>query len=141
DLDRTFQPGSLLEFLAQSDVVMNTLPLTPETRGLLGAREFAAMRKGSVLINTGRGATIRTDDLVTALAAGKPGAALLDVTDPEPLPADHPLWQMPNVVITPHYSGSHEMYAQRCEPIFLENLRRYLAGEPLTNVVDKEAGY
>jgi D-2-hydroxyacid dehydrogenase (NADP+) len=141
DLRRVFGPGELMEFLAESDVVMNTLPLTPETRGLLSTREFAAMRPGSVLINTGRGATIDTDALTAGLRSGRPGAALLDVTDPEPLPSDHPLWTMANVFITPHYSGAHSGYDTRANRIFLENLSRYVDGRPLTHVVDKTAGY
>lgn len=141
DLERTFGPADLIPFLERSDVVMNTLPVTHETRGLLGAKQLASMKPGSVLVNTGRGATIRTDELVEALKQGRPGAALLDVTDPEPLPDGHPLWTMKNVVITPHYSGSHSGYSTRAEAIFLDNLDRYLRDEPLTHVVDKMAGY
>ena len=82
-----------------------------------------------------------TEALIAALNEKRLGAALLDVTDPEPLPDDHPLWTTGNVFITPHYSGSHPTYGERANQIFLENLRRYLAGEPLRNVVDKREGY
>ena len=106
-------------------------------------REHLAAGQGvrAIVINTGRGGTIHTDALMDALRTGRLGAALLDVTDPEPLPPDHPLWSMENVYITPHYSGSHPQYWERADRIFLENLRRYLAGEPMINVVDQAEGY
>lgn len=129
------------EMLAQCDFIMNTLPLTPETIHFLGEAEFAAMRIGVLLFNIGRGKTIDTAALVRALQAGKVGGAGLDVTDPEPLPPDHSLWQMPNVIISPHYAGLHPEYAEKSAHLFLENLRRYLRGETLLNVVDKAAGY
>lgn len=140
-VERMYRLDEHLEFFAQSDVVMNTLPLTPKTRGFMGRAEFAALRLGAIVINTGRGATIDTDALLESLRSGHLRAALLDVTDPEPLPPGHPLWDMENVFITPHYSGSHLAYNQRADAIFLDNLRRYLAGEPLTNVVDKNEEY
>lgn len=92
-------------------------------------------------MNLGRGGTIDTNALVEALRSGHLGGAGLDVTDPEPLPADHPLWRLPNVLITPHYSGAQPGYLQHVGEIFLDNLGRYLRGEPLRNVVDKHAGY
>lgn len=141
DVDRMYTPDQRREFLAESDVVMNSLPLTEKTRGFLGSDEFEAMKPGTILINTGRGATVDTPAMMESLRAGRLGAALLDVTDPEPLPADHPLWTMENVIITPHYSGSHPGYGARADAIFLDNLRRYLAGEPLRNVVDQAEGY
>ena len=141
DVARMYVPDALPEFLAECDVVMNTLPLTDATRGLLGPAQFAAMRPGAILVNTGRGGTVDTAALVDALQTGRLGAALLDVTDPEPLPDEHPLWHMENVSITPHYSGSRPDYAARADAIFLDNLRRYLAGAPLINVVDKAEGY
>ena len=140
-VDRMYTLDQTHAFLAACDVIMNTLPLTEQTRGFLGAEEFDAMKPGAILINTGRGATVDTDALIDALNAGKLGAALLDVTDPEPLPEGHPLWTTPNVFITPHYSGAHPEYGERADKIFLENLRRYLAGETLMNVVNKNEGY
>jgi phosphoglycerate dehydrogenase-like enzyme len=128
-------------FFRECDVVMNSLPLTDRTRGFMGRAEFAALPEGAIVANTGRGGTIDTEALMEALRGGRLGAALLDVTDPEPLPEDHPLWTMERVYITPHYSGSHPGYQQRAAKIFLENLRRYLAGEPMINVVDKHEGY
>ena len=140
-VERMYAPGDRLSFLAECDVVMNTLPLTPATRGFLGRTEFDALPPGAILINTGRGATVDTDALLSALVSGQLGAALLDVTDPEPLPPGHPLWTTENVYITPHYSGSRPDYSALADAIFLDNLRRYLAGEPLVNVVDKGEGY
>ena len=140
-VERMYAPADRLPFLAECDVVMNTLPLTPATRGFLGRTEFDALPPGAILINTGRGATVDTDALLSALASGHLGAALLDVTEPEPLPPGHALWTAENVYITPHYSGSRPDYGALADAIFLDNLRRYLAGKPLVNVVDKGEGY
>ena len=140
-VERMYDPESRLAFLAECDVVMNTLPLTDATRGFLGRAEFAALPPGAILINTGRGKTVDTEALLDSLRSGHLSAALLDVTDPEPLPPDHPLWTMENVYLTPHYSGSRPDYGERADAIFLDNLGRYLAGEKLVNVVDKAEGY
>lgn len=126
--------------LGEADIVINALPLTDSTRGLFDRRHFDLMKRGAHFINVGRGGTVITDDLVAALDSGQLAGAGLDVTDPEPLPAAHPLWQMPNVIITPHVSGfgsDTRLYAT----LLRENLRRYLAGERLLNVVDPERGY
>lgn len=141
DVERMYAPAQRNEFLAECDVVMNTLPLTDATRGFLGRAEFAAMKPGAILVNTGRGGTVDTEALTDALRSGHLGAACLDVTDPEPLPEDHPLWTLDNVYLTPHYSGDRPDYGGRTDAIFLDNLRRYLAEEPLVNVVDKQEGY
>jgi D-2-hydroxyacid dehydrogenase (NADP+) len=140
-VDQVYGPEQLEPFLRAADVVFNSLPLTEETRGILNARTLAWAKPGAIVANVGRGGTIDTDALVAALASCRLGGALLDVTDPEPLPEGHPLWSMENVLITPHYAGAHPGYAERAARIFLENLKRYLAGEPLLNEVDKEAGY
>jgi phosphoglycerate dehydrogenase-like enzyme len=140
-VDRMYSEADRLDFYREADVVMNSLPLTDRTRHAMSWDEFAVMKADAILINTGRGGTINTDALLAALRERRLGAALLDVTDPEPLPEDHPLWSMENVYITPHYSGSHPGYQERAGRIFLENLRRYLAGEPMVNVVDKREGY
>lgn len=128
------------QLLGEADVVINALPLTDATAGLFDKDHFARMKPGSHFINVGRGGTVVTADLVEALESGRIAGAGLDVTDPEPLPPEHPLWQMPNVIITPHVSGFgsdrrlHEM-------LLRENMRRYLAGDALLNVVDPEKGY
>ena len=140
-VERVFGPGQAVPFLKEAEYVVNTLPLTPQTRGYFGPQQFAAMRSDAVFINIGRGATVQTDALLHALNSGSIAGAALDVTDPEPLPADHPLWAMDNVILTPHYAGAHPGYVQRASAIFLENLARFVVGGELTNVVDKHAGY
>jgi D-2-hydroxyacid dehydrogenase (NADP+) len=140
DADEVVGPADRLRAFAAADAVMAILPATAATRAFVGRAEFAAMR-GSVFLNAGRGSTVDTDALVAALRSGALRAAGLDVTDPEPLPRRHPLWRMPNVLITPHCAGSHAEYAERAARVFLDNLRRYVRGEPLEHVVDKEAGY
>lgn len=130
----------MLELAKQAQVVVNALPLTDATRGLIGAEFFAAMPQGSYFINVGRGATVNTDDLLKALSSGRLAGAGLDVTDPEPLPADHALWSMDNVIITPHVSGRGGD-RQRHGLLMMENIRRYIAGEALLNVVDPNKGY
>ena len=130
----------LLELAGEADFIVVTLPLTPETAGLLDKNFFAAVKRGAHLINVGRGRTIVTDDLVAALNDGQLAGAALDVTDPEPLPADHPLWQMDNVLITPHVAGRGGNRA-RHDILLKENLRRFAAGDALLNVVDPELGY
>ena len=139
--DAIYTTERLHEFLPQCDVVMLTLPLTARTRRIIGAAELAVMKPGAVLLNIGRGQLIDTDTLVDALAAGRLGGAALDVTNPEPLPAEHPLWTLPNVLITPHIAGSYPGYDIDAAELFLANLRRFLAGEELMNLVDKVAGY
>lgn len=141
DIETMFSPASKLDFFAQSDVVMNVLPLTDETRDFMGQTEFEALPDGALVANAGRGATIDTNALVAALQSGKLRAALLDVTNPEPLPSDHILWSLPGVFITPHYAGVHPEYNAESDAIWLDNLRLYVAGEALHHVVDKTAGY
>lgn len=126
---------------AEADVVVNATPLTPETTGIFDEAFFAAMKPGGYFITIGRGASTRTDALIAALRSGHLAGAGLDVTDPEPLPADSPLWAMPNVIITPHVSASSDLQLERIAVVVAENLRRYVAGEPLLNVVDLERGY
>lgn len=140
-VERMYADADRLEFFREADVVMNSLPLTEKTRHAMSWNEFAALKPGAIIINTGRGATINPEALMDALRTGRLGAALLDVTDPEPLPPEHPLWTMENVYITPHYSGAHPGYDERAGRIFLENLRRYLEGEELVNLVDLDEGY
>ena len=130
----------LLGLAGQADVIVNALPLTSSTKGLLDKAFFDATRKGVLFVNVGRGGTVNTEALVTALQSGQVGGAGLDVTEPEPLPADHPLWQFDNVIITPHvagYGGERERHLT----LLRENLRRYSAGDPLLNVVDPQKGY
>lgn len=120
--------------LPKAEVVVLILPSTDETHWLIDARQFALMQQGSLLVNAARGPIVNTDALVEALQSGRIRAAL-DVTDPEPLPLDHPLWKCPNLLITPHVGGSSPAFARRSLKIAADELRRYMAGEPLRNVV------
>jgi phosphoglycerate dehydrogenase-like enzyme len=140
-IERMYTPETRLEFFSRCDVVMNVLPLTSKTRQFMGGRELASLPKGAIVINAGRGETIDSEALMESLTSGHLRAACLDVTDPEPLPEGHPLWEIPNAYITPHYSGGHPGYMKRANAIFLDNLNRYLNGEELRNVVDKTEGY
>ncbi|RPH97830.1 MAG: D-2-hydroxyacid dehydrogenase [Lysobacterales bacterium] len=130
-----------LELARQADVVINTTPLTDDTRGLFDAAFFKAMKPTAYFISVGRGASTVTDDLVAALRAGELAGAGLDVTDPEPLPDGHPLWTTPRVLISPHTAGRSDRTRERLLLLVRENLRRYVAGEPLLSVVDIQRGY
>lgn len=140
-LDRSYTLDNRDEFFSKSDVIMNTLPATKETVNFISHHEISLMKPGVIIVNTGRGSTIDTDALIDGLNSGQVGAALLDVTNPEPLPDGHPLWSAPNVFITPHYSGSHPTYDARADAIFLTNLEKYIRGTPLDNAVDTSTGY
>ena len=140
-IEQMFTPAQKLEFFAQSDVVMNSLPITDATRGFMSTAEFDALPDGAIVINTGRGETIDTNALMNWLRNGTGRAALLDVTDPEPLPPEHPLWEVPGVLISAHSSGNRPDYEARADDIFVDNLARFVAGETLHNLVDLEAGY
>lgn len=126
---------------ARADVVVNSTPLTPETRGMFDAQFFAAMKDGAYFINIGRGESVLTADLTAALQAGAIGGAGLDVTDPEPLPPGHALWSMSNVIITPHIATSSDYRSDRTFTLVAENLRRYVRGDAVLSVVDLAAGY
>lgn len=139
-VDRVGLASERTELVADADFIVNALPLTEETKGLLGAEFFAAAKRGAHFINVGRGKTVVTSDLVEALKSGQIAGAALDVTDPEPLPADHPLWQMSNVIITAHVAGRGGNF-YRHGILARENLRRFVAGEALLNVVDPVRGY
>ena len=136
-----YGPDQLAEALTGAEVVMNLLPGTSGTAKLIGRGQFELLADGALFFNAGRGSTVDTDAMVEALRGGKLAGAGLDVVDPEPLPPGHPLWTLPNVLITPHYSGAVADYQARAERVFLANLERYLAGRPLQGVVDKQAGY
>jgi phosphoglycerate dehydrogenase-like enzyme len=141
EVDRLFPRNQLLDLIAASDFVALTVPLTEETRGLIGERELAAMRPDAVLINVARGGVIDEPALIRALQERRIGGAVLDVFSREPLPADSPLWDLDNVLMTPHISGDVDDYAERVFAQFADNLRRFFAGEPLLNLVDPALGY
>lgn len=136
--DELHTMADLPDLLPHMDVVVSFLPSTPQTRGLVNADFLAQMKPGAILANGGRGDLVVTDDLVEALASGRLSGAALDVTDPEPLPADNALWQQPNAFITPHVAGYWHLpiTLENVIDICTENVRRYVADEPLRNVVD-----
>jgi phosphoglycerate dehydrogenase-like enzyme len=125
----------------KADVIVNALPLTPETTGIFNKAFFDAVKPGAIFLSVGRGQSTVTGDLIAALESHRLFGAGLDVTDPEPLPSDSSLWQLPNVIITPHVSAAGDDSPLRTMIISVENLRRYVAGEPLLNVVDMRKGY
>jgi phosphoglycerate dehydrogenase-like enzyme len=132
---------ALQRLLPRSDVLVVSVPETSETRGLIGRAELLRLPPGAVLINVARGRVIDEEALVTALREGRLRGAGLDVFHTEPLPPDSPLWTMPNVLVTPHVSGTSTRFWRRQVDLIVANLHRYLAGEPLLNTVDKRAGY
>ena len=131
----------LNELAAQADVVLGQLPLNAETIGIFDAEFFDAMKPTAYFINMGRGQHTITDDLVAALRNGKIAGAALEALDPEPLPDDHPLWDMPRVIITPHVSDYSDKHEDTVWYLYRENLRRYIAGDKLLSVIDMEKGY
>ncbi|MEL7974368.1 D-isomer specific 2-hydroxyacid dehydrogenase family protein [Isoptericola sp. F-RaC21] len=139
--ERTVTTEHLTAELARADVVMVAAALTTQTRALLGAAELAVMKPGAVLVNIARGGLVDTDALVAALDSGHLGGAALDVTDPEPLPDGHPLWDLPTALITPHTADTAEMVEPLLRARVEENLGRFVAGRPLDAVVDPVAGY
>ena len=133
--------SELVSLVPEADVIVNCVPLTPETEGMFDAGLFSAMKSTAFFVNIGRGKTVDTDALTRALREGTIAGAGLDVTEPEPLPADHELWGLPNVIITPHVGGDSEAHMERIWLLFRENLRRFAVGEPLLSVVNKRRGY
>ena len=136
-----FSSDQLPDMLAECDHVVMLAPLTEATRGMIDAAALAAMKKTAYIYNYGRGPIIDEPALVDALKTGRIAGAGLDVFAVEPLPQDSPLWQMPNVIITPHIGGTSPIYNDRLTDLFASNLRKYLNNEPLTNVVNRERGY
>ncbi len=133
--DQVLPPERLGELLAVADFVVLSCPLTPKTTGLIGKAEFQCMRPSAYLINVARGPVVDEAALIAALQAGKIAGAALDVTVTEPLPPDSPLWEMPNVLITPHTAGETAQYEQRLVDIIVENVRRWERGEPFIHQV------
>jgi phosphoglycerate dehydrogenase-like enzyme len=127
--------------LGEADYVINVTPSTPETRGLFSGDRFEKMKPGARFINVGRGDAVDEQALADCLRRGRPGGAALDVFAQEPLPADSPLWEIDNVIVSPHMSGDVSESSERLVAQFVENLRRFVRGDPLNNVVDKQRGY
>jgi len=139
--DVSMGPDQIDEVISESDFLVLAAPETPETRGLISAAQLDRMRPGAWLINVGRGALVDTDALVAALSEGRLGGAVLDVTDPEPLPDDHPLWDLPNAIITAHTANTHRLGAQAFAARVHENVQRFTRGAPLLGLVDPQLGY
>ena len=141
DGDREEGLDSLKTLLPLADIVVNVLPLTPETRGLFNAELLGTLRKDALFVNIGRGGTVDEGALILALQKKTIAGALLDVASEEPLPSTSPLWALENCMLTSHYAGFHPRYDEQALALFLENLERYTQGGELKNVVDKLAGY
>ena len=140
-VDRLLAAGKEEALIRASDVLVLAVPLTGDTKGMIGERQLKRMKHTACLINIGRGELVQESALVRALREGWIAGAGLDVYAAEPLPPSSPLWRLPQVVMTPHIAGTHPQYMGRSADIFLNNLKLYLAGEPLINEVDKQAGY
>ncbi len=140
-VDVNYPPSQINELMAASDYVLAALPATAGTRGLIGQAQIAAMKPTSVMINVGRGSSIDEPALLRALESGKIRGAALDVFTTEPLPAGHPFYKLPNVLLSPHTADRVEGFLEPALDCFFENLERFRKGEPLLNVVDKHAGY
>ncbi|MET4046069.1 phosphoglycerate dehydrogenase-like enzyme [Bradyrhizobium sp. RT6a] len=140
-VDRLLPPNGLAELLQLSDFVVLAVPLVPETTRLIGREQLRLMRRSAFLVNIARGSVVAESELVEELRAGTIAGALLDVFEQEPLPANSPLWTMPNVLVAPHVSGYPSDYSARLFEIFAANLQRFIDKKPLQNVIDLTRGY
>jgi len=140
-VDKLVPPCNLEELLADSDFVIIQIPLTKDTEGMFGEKELRPMKRTAYLVNASRGNIIKEHELIEALKKGRIASAALDTFSMEPLPEDSPLWNMQNVIITPHVAGLTPRYMERLTDLFCDNLRRFMNDEPLINVVDKSRGY
>ena len=142
-VDELYQPDALRELLPRADIVAMTLPQTPDTAKIMNEETISLMKPGSILVNVGRGSAVDQDALIKALESGHLAGAAIDVMEPEPLPADHPLWDAKNLLITPHISGQWTLPSimDNVVDIFERNVKAYLNGDELENMVDYETGY
>jgi phosphoglycerate dehydrogenase-like enzyme len=140
-IKRVVKPDQLDDVLPQADVVFISVPDTPKSHKMMGAHQFELMKKNSYFIAVSRGGIYDMNGLVKAMDEHKLAGAGVDVTDPEPLPKDHPLWKFPNAVITPHIAGRSDQDAARMVGTIKENLKRFVEGKPMINVVNKQKGY
>ena len=140
-VDKIFGPEGCVEMIAQTDYVVAAAPLTRETRGMIGQREFAAMKPGAVVVNLGRGPVIDEPAMIRALTERRIKGAALDVFEREPLPAGHPFFKLENVLLSPHCADHTSDWEKDAMRFFLAQFKRFRKGEPLQNVVDKTLGY
>jgi phosphoglycerate dehydrogenase-like enzyme len=138
---RLYPPQARISMLKECDYVVITVPLTTETEGMIGEEQIGALKEQAYIVDVSRGGVLDHEALIKALRERRLGGAALDVFSTEPLPEDSPLWNFPNVIISPHISGNTPFYDERAVDLFSENLRRYLADLPLYNVIDPERGY
>jgi phosphoglycerate dehydrogenase-like enzyme len=138
---RLYPPQALVSMIKECDFVVISVPLTTETENLIGEKEIAALKPSAFLVDVSRGVILNQEALITALRERRIGGAALDVFPEEPLPPESPLWNFPNVIISPHISGNTPFYDERAVELFSENLHRYLAGMPLYNLINPERGY
>ena len=142
EVEELWPPQRLDDLLSQSDIVILSAPLNHITRGMIDAAALAKMKSSAVLVNAARGPLVVTDAMIAALESGKLAGAVMDVTDPEPPPPDHPLWNAPNTIITPHVAGQYAWRIDNMTRLLCENLRRWISGEPLINYLeDKLLGF
>ncbi len=141
DLDAVHGPDGLTTAIARADYILVCLPLTDLSRGMIGQTALAAVKPGAILIDLSRGGIVDHDALIPALDSGRLGGAALDVFPTEPLPAESPLWSRPDVLISPHCSGVYAGWEAKSAEMFADNLARWLADQPLENIVDPKAGY
>jgi phosphoglycerate dehydrogenase-like enzyme len=141
NVDKLYSPAELEPMLGEADFVVLIAPESEETRGLIGERELSIMKKGAVLINIARGSMVDEEALIRALESGHLGGAAIDVASKEPLPPESPLWGFPRVIISPHSASTADTENEKLTEIFCDNLRRYLDGRPLRNLLDKELLY
>jgi phosphoglycerate dehydrogenase-like enzyme len=140
-VDQIYSPEHRIEMISRCDYIVASAPLTPETRGMIGEAEFAAMKPSAVVINVGRGPVIDEDAMLKALTGGSIKGAGLDVFTHEPLPDGHPFYRLENVLLSPHCADHTADWLEQAMRFFLENFERFRKGEPLRNVVDKKLGY
>lgn len=138
---RLYPPEALISMIKECDFVVVTLPKTPQTINMIGAQEIAALKPTAFLVDVSRGGIVDHSALIPALKEGRISGAALDVYPEEPLPANSPLWKLPNVLLSPHISGNTRYYNERAIEMFAENLRRYINDLPLFNLIDLERGY
>jgi phosphoglycerate dehydrogenase-like enzyme len=140
-LQRLYPAEALSSMLQECDFVVVCVPLTQETQNLIGEAQLGVMKRSAYLVDVSRGGVINHADLIRALEGKQIAGAALDVFPEEPLDADHPLWKMPNVILTPHIAGVSQEYNSRAVALFVENLERYLNGKQLLNLIDMQRGY